>query len=267
MNFKILPIILLLLLPIQHFSQTVIGFEELNFNLGLDDDDQIGRKVKISYKDKTPLQSGKYFSVLKKELSKFKKDLRITFEIDDKGTPIDIIEIEPYASSNFKFFLKNDIVERFELSDYETCRLIELQYKKGDSVVTNFYTKSNKMILKKIVINENRIYYNSCRYDENGKNYIGTCSIDNKIKGTYVGYYGDRITYKQKNKNLSVGVKETRESYYENGKLRSSDIYYNDGKWIQKEVDENGDYIVTTNSSSGNTRQEFTKNGKLVKKN
>lgn len=266
MNFKIIPIILLWLAPIKHFSQTIIDFSEIKFNLGIDDDDQVGRKAEIVYKDKTPLQAGKYFCFIKKEISKSKKDLRFSFEIDDKGAPIGIIELEPYASSNFKFFIKNDIVERFELSDYETCRIIEVEYNKNDSVVTNFYTKTNKLILKKIIFKEERIYYNSCRYDENGKNTIGICHIEDKTKGTNVGYDGDRITYKQKNKNLPLGVKETRESYDENGKLESSDVFYVDGKWIEKKVSENGDYNVTTYSASGNTRQEFNKNGKLVKK-
>lgn len=251
-------LILLFLISQSLFSQTKVDYANMSSNLGIDDRDKVGREIYFQKKDGSKFEKSKY----RVEEKENEAEMTMFFEINEQGLPFGTIE-GTYHKYKYRYTLKENIVEKFELYNMNSNQLVAEEFVKNDSIVSNFYLKNNQKITEKIKYKGKTVYENNCRYDNNGlKLYI--CSITDETKGEKIGYDAERITYKKTWKNLPKGISEIVEVYREDGRSIKETTYLN-GDVIKKTIKTNGDYEIETASQKGRSRKEYSKNGKLIK--
>lgn len=251
-------LILLFFMSQSLFSQTKIDYADFSSNLGIDDRDKVGREIYFIKKDTIKFEKGKY----KVEVKQYNAEMTMLFEINEQGSPFGIIE-GTYTKYKYKYTLKENIIEKFELYEKNSNQLVAEEFTKNDSIVSDFYLKNNQKITEKIKYKGKTIYENNCRYNSNGlKLYM--CSITDEAKGEEIAYNGERVTYKKTWKNLPKGISELLEIYYEDGISIKQTTYLN-GDVTKKTTKANGDYEIETALEKGSSRKEYSKNGKLIK--
>lgn len=236
------------------FSQ--IQITEKDIQLNLSHLNNLGQELIIKKNDSTLLAANKYICNYTRRDNRY----TIYFEINDAGKPDGVVEVE----GKFKTYVANGMRYRYE-SYYENSRQLSGEsFLRGDTIVWKMYNKHNQLRAENWTIKEKTVYAFECECDYETDT-IESCMLNDDVNGLYVQYgKGGQISYKKITKNLPKGIIEQFEDYDENGKLLSTEIYYDNEK--SKTTYANGEYTLSKPTAEGDYIEKYSKEGKLIEK-
>jgi len=236
------------------FAQVIVEGKDIQFDTH--HLDELGKELLIRKNDTSLLAPDKYVC----NYTKRDKTYPITFVINSVGKPHGAVDCEGI----FKTLVDNGTIYRYERYQPGDHQLREEGFLHGDTAVVKHYNRYGQLRSEYWRLRDEIIYDYNCSYDD-ATDSLASCTLNDEVRGLYIHYRkGGQVASKSITKNLPNGVRRQTEEFDENGKLSEKKIEYDSGKI--KTISSNGSYTITTEKEGGQNIEEYSKEGKLIRR-